>query len=325
MEGGSFNIGLDLGEDLTIATNNAACTNENTAIDTGYNSLSHVWYLDGTVISGETSSVLNISVAGTYSVEVTLANNCLATDSIVVEFSQSPVANAVPNQFFCDTDNDGFWDLDLLAFNATVLGGQSATDYSVTYHTSLTDAEDNSIPLASPYTNQVANQQEEIFIRIENNISPNCFETESFLFNVFDIPSANSVTFQQCDNTNDGDDTNGFVEFDLSTISAQVLGSQSEALFNVSYHINQADADTNNSQLSLLFINTVANTQQIVSRIENINDQNCYSTSLIDLIVDPLPVVAPLVILEQCDDDTDGITLFNLTEANSLISNDCGK
>ena len=38
-------------------------------------------------------------------------------------------------------------------------------------------------------------------------------------------------------------------------------------------------------------------------------------------MVNPLPVVSPVVVLTQCDDDNDGFTPFNLTEANILISN----
>ncbi len=322
LEAGSFNIGLELGADLTLANNNAVCTNDNLVLDTGLNTYIHTWYLDGVIIPGETTSVLNVNAEGTYSVEVTFANNCQATDDIVVEFAQSPSAGLIPDQSVCDIDNDGFYGLDLNSLDTFVLGSQSDTDYSVSYHISLADAETNFNALTSPYTNQVAYQQEEIFVRIENRISPDCFATESFLFNVYDIPSANAVTYQLCDNANDGDDSNGFVEFDLSTISSQVLGTQSATLFNVSYHTNLSDADSNISPLPMLFTNTVVNNQQVVARLENINDQSCYSTSMIDLIVDPLPVITPLVILEQCDDDTDGITLFNLTEANSLISND---
>jgi gliding motility-associated-like protein len=36
--------------------------------------------------------------------------------------------------------------------------------------------------------------------------------------------------------------------------------------------------------------------------------------------VHPLPIINTVVDLKQCDDNTDGISLFNLTEANSLIS-----
>jgi hypothetical protein len=38
------------------------------------------------------------------------------------------------------------------------------------------------------------------------------------------------------------------------------------------------------------------------------------------LIVDPLPVISGLIELKQCDDDTDGFSLFNLNEVIPEIS-----
>jgi gliding motility-associated-like protein len=43
-------------------------------------------------------------------------------------------------------------------------------------------------------------------------------------------------------------------------------------------------------------------------------------SEVINLIVHPKPVLNATVNLEQCDDDTDGITLFNLRQAQNLIS-----
>ena len=52
------------------------------------------------------------------------------------------------------------------------------------------------------------------------------------------------------------------------------------------------------------------------------NDLICKTvySSEIELIVNPLPAILPNVSLYQCDQDTDGITIFNLLESNSLIS-----
>ena len=53
-------------------------------------------------------------------------------------------------------------------------------------------------------------------------------------------------------------------------------------------------------------------------------DKNGNSCGLISAIailtVNPLPIVASTVTLKQCDNDTDGKSLFNLTEANTKIS-----
>jgi gliding motility-associated-like protein len=47
-----------------------------------------------------------------------------------------------------------------------------------------------------------------------------------------------------------------------------------------------------------------------------------YYSEEVELIVNALPVIAENVSLFQCDQDTDGITIFNLNEANELISSD---
>ena len=47
-----------------------------------------------------------------------------------------------------------------------------------------------------------------------------------------------------------------------------------------------------------------------------------YYSDEVELVVNPLPIIVENVSLFQCDQDTDGITIFNLNEANELISAD---
>jgi gliding motility-associated-like protein len=323
LEAGGFNIGLDLGEDLTISGGNPACDSNSVILDTQTPTsiATHIWYLNGIEIIGETDSTLEITADGTYSVLVDYGSNCSATDSVLIEFTTSPTANLVSNQLFCDTNNDGFWDFNLLPLKNSVLGTQSATDFSVTFHASQAQADSNTNPLPNTYTNLIAHQAETIFARIESNINPNCFETTSFEIDVFDSSSTTTLLYDLCDNNDDGNDTNGIVEFDLNTVSTQIYGAQSPTQFNISYHFDQNDADANASPLPLLYTNVIANQQDIVVRLENVDNTDCYATSIINLVVYPLPTVNAVVALEQCDDDLDGLTLFNLSEANTLISN----
>jgi hypothetical protein len=81
---------------------------------------------------------------------------------------------------------------------------------------------------------------------------------------VFDSPTTPTLTYSVCDNTDDGDDTNGFVTFDLSTQNPLVLDTQTAAQFAISYHLNQADADANASPLPVLYTNTTVNTQNTI-------------------------------------------------------------
>jgi gliding motility-associated-like protein len=248
--------------------------------------------------------------------------DCFDTISFTIEVFDTPTANVADNLFQCDDNNDGFFDFDLSVNDALILGAQDVTLFTVTYHQTQAEADTNTNALSSPYTNQVAYQEEEIFVRIENNFNTNCFDTTSFFIDLFDVPTANTaIDFESCDNDNDGDDTNGIITFDLSTKINEVLGTQLLADFEVKFYYTQAEADAGlaGTEITTPIQNTI-NPQPIVARIENRLNTSCYDTTTFNLIVFELPEVLPLVELFQCDDDTDGFTEFNLTEANELIS-----
>ena len=322
IEAGSFNIGLDLGQDLTIAGGNSACSDETLILDTLIPTTvgTHTWFKDGIELTGETSSTLDVTEDGEYTVVVDFTGGCSSTDSIIVEFATSPVLNPIDDFYICDDNNDGFWTLDLDALASQVLGTQDPTEFTVTFHLSQADADNNANPLGTPYTNATAYTQDEIFIRIESNINTNCYDTDSFILDVVDQPTATAQTYGLCDNDDDGDDTNGFIEFDLATMTPLVLNGQNAAQFNVTYHLNQTDADAATGAQPLLFTNTTANAQQLIVRVENVDNTDCFETATIDLEVYALPIVLPFVELFQGDDDTDGFTEFNLTEANEILS-----
>ena len=305
LEAGGFNIGLDLGTDLTISGGNPACTNEDLILDTQIpTSIAlHSWFQDGVEIIGETNSTLEVTEAGSYSVVVDFGTNCAATDSIIVEFQTMPTANLIPSQHICDTDNDGFWEFDLLALNSYILGSQSATDYTVSYHATQVDADNDFSPLGDTYTNQVANQPETIYVRIED-IAYGCSNTTSFILEVFSQPFTSDYTYNLCDDGADGDNTNGFTEFDLDSISSEILGTQDPTQFQISFHLNQEDADTNTSALPLLYINQIADTQEILVRLENVDNTDCYSTSIVTLHVLSISLNEQYVI---CLDSNDNV------------------
>ncbi|MGH1388137.1 MAG: hypothetical protein ACRBBL_25675, partial [Kordia sp.] len=251
------------------------------------------------------------------------AAGCFGVTSFTIQVFESPTANAINDQLICDDDTDGLWSLDLDDLTTSVLGTQDGMLFNVTYHPTQVDANTNMNALVSPYTNQAAYGLETIFVRIENNDNTDCFDTTSFDFDVFDQPIANAVAdYELCDDTLDGDDTNGFSTFDLSTLDIEVLGVQDMMQFNVSYYANQTDANDSMNVLSTTYINTTAGGNAIIARIENIDNPSCFDTIEINVVVNPLPVITTPVTLRQCDDDTDGISDFNLTEANTLLSVD---
>ncbi|MEJ2113522.1 MAG: T9SS type B sorting domain-containing protein, partial [Flavobacteriaceae bacterium] len=141
------------------------------------------------------------------------------------------------------------------------------------------------------------------------------FDVGSFNINVYLNPIANPVSdFVLCSDTNT-------TTFDLSVKESEVLGSQSSTDFDIKFYYSQADADAGlpGTEITTPILNS-SSPQTIIVRIENVLNTDCYDITSFNLIVNLNPIVTPIVDLFQCDDDNDGFTLFNLTEANELIS-----
>ncbi len=108
IEAGSFNIGsTDLGENLLVSSGNAPCEGDEITLDgTDPDALSYSWFFNDILIPGETNPTLDISVAGTYSVEVVLLDleDCLVRDDITVEFINGDAVNLGNDMTPCDGD-----------------------------------------------------------------------------------------------------------------------------------------------------------------------------------------------------------------------------
>ena len=301
--------------------------------------VSYKWFVDTgsgfTEIAGATNAtlVINNDVSGTYKVEVTDVGGDTGDDEVVITFHPQPVATKPADLAVCDTDgtNDGFFSFDLQAlFAADILNGQDPTIYNVAFYASQANADSNTNALTNPYTNATAFTAETIYARVLNTASPGACAggTTDFQIRVDALPTLqNPADYELCDDATDGDDTNGFVSgFILSTKDTEVLGSLNPADYTVSYHDSQNDADNNLDPIDKAnpYTNITANSQGIFVRVEN-NTTNCVTTStgtLFNLVVNPLPVITPVVTLELCDTDQDGFASFNLTLANPGISAD---
>ena len=127
------------------------------------------------------------------------------------------------------------------------------------------------------------------------------------------VPIINTITdFVKCDDNLDGNDTNGSVTFDLTTKTNEVLGNQPGV--NVTYHINQNDADLGQSAIT-----TINSGNTIIWVRLTIIASGCHLVTSFNLVVNPLPTVNDTTIV-QCDDDLDARTEFNLRVNNPLIS-----
>ena len=238
--------------------------------------------------------------------------SCYETTQFDVIVNSLPSTIAMSVLPTCDDDTDGAGAFMLTSMDAEALGGQ--TGITVSYHATITDAELNEYPLASPYTNTTANSQT-IFIRLENTTT-NCFSTMPLELRVDPLPIANSVGTQTiCD-----DDYDGLATFDFTGIDLTVIGSQLGMV--VSYHETQSDADTNTSPVTSPYTSIIADAQTLYIRLEN-TDTGCYDTTTLGLLVDPLPVIPAIIDFELCDDTNAGDLqeLFDLSSKDTEIIN----
>jgi gliding motility-associated-like protein len=302
--------------DCSIVNTNNYCAGETIDLDaTTPSAVSYEWFQDGTLLT-ETGPILPNVVAPSAVYTANALGNLAAiisTFEFIINFEIQPMANAVADMLQCDDDNDGFYLFNLEFQTAQILGIQDSNEFTVTYHLSQADADTNTNSITSPYEN--TSNPQTIYARIENNKLTDCFDTTTFVIQVFDSPTANVVPDQEvCDDNNDG-----VWSFDLVGLTPLVLDTQNAAQFKVSFHLTQNEANNDLNILTSLYQNT-SNLQTIYTRIENNDNTACFDTGFFNLIVYDTPVPAPLVELFQCDDDADGFVNFNLTEANELIS-----
>ncbi|TYC12777.1 PKD domain-containing protein, partial [Bizionia gelidisalsuginis] len=103
-----------------------------------------------------------------------LTSGCFETETFTLNVVAPPIINPAPDMELCDdASNDGTEPFDLESQNATVLGPQSNTDYTVTYYTTFVDANAGTNALVSDYDN-VANP-EPIYVRVDSAGALGCF------------------------------------------------------------------------------------------------------------------------------------------------------
>lgn len=274
------------------------------------------WYQNGILIVEATEGSLLVTESDTYTV-IVYNEQCdvTAQDSVTINFYQEATANTVDDIVTCDDPTgDNIEDFDLESQTVGVLGAQSALDFSVTYYLTLADAQAGINPLSSPYDN-VSNPQT-IYVRIEDadavGSSSGCFATTSFdLIISGPTPTATGVDFELCDDTS----RDGTESFDLDGHSVNILDGQDDTIFTVSYHSNQADADSGANPISSPYNNT-ANPETIYARVESNQAYDCYATTSFDLIVNDVPYTTfdSSIIYEVCPNATVPIDVVAIAE-----------
>ncbi len=305
LKAGSFDLGGDLGEDITIAAGTAACDGEPIRLNTGISTASHTWYFNGVEIPGLTNSTIEVTETGTYSVDIVFTGVCQTSDSVFVEFRPNPIANPPQNLVVCDTD--GIAEFDLSLNDDSILGTQNPADFQISYHLTEQDAIDNIGALPVNYTNTSTPQT--IWARLADN-SQVCFEVVSFQlqFTGLDIVS-NVPPLRLCDDSV----ADGFRTFNLTDRIPDIIGANDPADVIVSFYKSLIDAENSASPLPDMYVNTSPVSETVFARLELIANSQCYNITTLDLEVLVNPTANVLASFVICDEDEDGLAEFDLS------------
>jgi len=299
-----------------------ACVGEATSFELNNSAVTSTTWDFG---DGSSSTLLNpthtYTTSGTFTVSVVATSpNGTGTNTRDIIISEVPTATQ-PNEIkICDSNNDGVSSFDLTQQNNSILNGQLASQYNVTYFANATDyASNTSIADPSSYTNTVAYGQQTIIAVVSNNANPNCKATTNFTIQVFKTPIISTTALPAlriCDDSSFGTDTDGKAVFDLTQNQSAILNGQSNTEFSVSYYTDSGF--TNTIATPNNYVNTTA-IETIYVKISTIANPNCFVITSFQIEVYSLPIVNTMVTLKQCDDDNDGFSSFNLMEAQSLL------
>jgi gliding motility-associated-like protein len=195
----------------------------------------------------------------------------------------------------------------------------------VTFYRNEADAlaEENMITDLSNYRNIGYPNRQEIYIRVDSQISNDCQAFGSYITLIVEpLPIANPVSIErQCDS--DTSDMLVTFPFDTSQIENDLLDGQNPADVTITY----VDA-TGNTLSSPLPNPFVTESQIITIRVTNnsTSDPNgaCFDETGLEFIVDKQPVANPVPPLIVCDGesgdiDDDGLYAFNTASIKSSI------
>jgi gliding motility-associated-like protein len=237
-------------------------------------------------------------------------------------FNQSPqfeLPTGVTSMDLTECDLDGVPDastaFDLTQNTPLIIGSQ--INVAVTYYTNESDALLGVNEILTPTAFINTSNPQTIYARIENMITE-CFNNSSFEISISDEIHLEATEFAICDDTVDGSQFNGQATFNMQAVTALIYPGPPTGT-TINYYLTQSDANTNSNPLPQFFYNTVPNLQTVFVKITS---GNCLLTAPIDLIVKSFPVVTAASLV-QCDYglNQDGITLFNLTEADAFFTN----
>ncbi|MFB9058124.1 choice-of-anchor L domain-containing protein [Mariniflexile ostreae] len=321
---GSFEIQVVPAPDVTKPSNITICGTSETALINLEDKIPEIitstfgidvgFYTTLNDATNNTNAISNPDIynASTQTLYVRAGDNtpgstCFKIESFDIIINSTPILppEGIKNFVVCDGDANGEAQFLFSTKDAEILNGQTGKDVIYFENPDFTGRIDK--------TSLFTSDDRTIYVRIENSTDPNCFETSSFEIKVAsEIVFNPLIGFVTCDTA----DKSGKQTFNLNEKRDEIIKDAPEPL-NVSFHLTETQAENNSGALPDAYTN-VFNPQTLYVRIQDKNSL-CFVVETLDITITLLPEVTPAAPLELCDDDTDGLIVFDLTQADFEI------
>jgi gliding motility-associated-like protein len=253
-------------------------------------------------------------------------STCIVDDgSVTLDLIVNPLPSPITPEPLevCDVDNDGFASFILTDKDLEIIGGEPGV--LISYHETLSDAQNNIFPIAIPYQNIVSGMQI-VYVRATYDDIPPALGTGCWRVVTLDLIVNPTPTVPLdlepiivCD-----PDMDGFETFDLTQRAAAIYGTQDPTEFSLDYFLSELEAESGTPAIAnpAAFINTITPLQTIWVRLTD-GDSECFKIGNFDIEVVDGPTVIQPGPFNMCDDlgePFDGITTFDLTTQDAIIT-----
>ncbi len=305
LEGESFNIGADLGNDIT-----GLCPGEPYTLNPQGNGTppqNYHWYSvdqngnETLLTQGTHQNTYTVTESGTYKVVLDYGPNCTASD--IIEVSYVDFSDLEPKTIYsCDVDGDGISTYNLPNFNGTYTQGHA--NFEVTgFFRDSTDAENNVNPIQNPEAFHNTSPNQVIYVRIE---TPGGCSTTLAITLALNESNYNPVYLAQCSNT-----AGSTLTYLLTDAVSKIQEEIGQPVQGVQFYETAADANTGNNPLASTYsIEASALPHSLYAKLGS----NIGCQGLVELILatSSAPKINPLYKPDAlCPDNLNGVTIHS--------------
>lgn len=247
-------------------------------------------------------------------------SNCFDITSFNIEVFDTPSIPDIAPITLCDDgmdgdDTNGQMTIDLTQFDTIALNGLDASEFTVSYHPNTTEATNNTSVLSANYYNTNP-FNDTVYVRIQNNLHPDCFDTKPVSLTINPIPLGSDVSLIQCDEDGTSD---GRTVFNINQVFDNLTASASNRTIEV--YASMTDLVNNTNPIDTAAYQNTSNPQVLQVKVINTQTQ-CYRVVQLSLEVS-MTQINDYMVPAVCDElgSEDGMNTFDLNSiASTMLS-----